>query len=99
MDAVDSELSEAMEWVSMVKVRFEHDEAVYKRFLALLDMFSNGRKEMDEVCAEVANLFAGHQDLIDWFFTFVSHSKQVQNPTAPSDDHQVQDKPAPKPDG
>jgi histone deacetylase complex regulatory component SIN3 len=74
-DAALVVLREAIEGVNRVKDRFKHDEAVYKRFLDLMNMVREGRKDMNQVCEEVAFLFADHRDLLHWFFSFVDESE------------------------
>jgi paired amphipathic helix protein Sin3a len=74
-DAALVVLREAIEGVNRVKDRFEHDGAVYKRFLDLMNMVREGRKDMNQVYEEVAFLFADHRDLLHWFFSFVEESE------------------------
>ncbi|ESQ49942.1 hypothetical protein EUTSA_v10019899mg [Eutrema salsugineum] len=68
------EFEEAINFVNKIKMRFKHDEHVYKSFLDILNMYRKENKEISEVYYEVSILFEGHSDLLEEFTRFLPAS-------------------------
>ncbi|KAJ0244664.1 Paired amphipathic helix protein Sin3-like 1 [Hirschfeldia incana] len=68
------EFEEAINFVNKIKIRFKHDEHVYKSFLGILNMYRKEKKEISEVYNEVSILFEGHSDLLEEFTRFLPAS-------------------------
>jgi paired amphipathic helix protein Sin3a len=68
------EFEQAINFVNKIKMRFKHDEHVYKSFLEILNMYRKENKEIKEVYNEVSILFQGHLDLLEQFTRFLPAS-------------------------
>lgn len=65
------EFEKAVSYVNRIKDRFKDNEQVYKDFLDVLQTYQKELKSIDEVCAQVRELFKGHPDLMDEFRHFL----------------------------
>ncbi|CAM0958907.1 unnamed protein product [Alopecurus aequalis] len=85
---------EAISFVNKIKARFQHEEAVYKAFLGILNMYRMHNKSIQDVYEEVATLFRDHADLLEEFKHFLpdtSTAPQVLTvPKVKQDDDKTQ---------
>ncbi|KAM0834829.1 hypothetical protein ACQ4PT_063342 [Festuca glaucescens] len=65
------DFTEAISFVNKIKGRFQHEEAFYKAFLGILNMYRMHNKPIQDVYEEVATLFRDHPDLLEEFKHFL----------------------------
>jgi histone deacetylase complex regulatory component SIN3 len=67
-------LSEAIRFINEVRIRFHHEEGVYKCFLDVVNVHRKGFVDLNYVRVKVGALFEDHPDLLDRFLSFASDS-------------------------
>ena len=65
------EFDHAYSYVSKIKQRFAHQQSVYQQFLQILQRYKEEGFAIARVKAQVAELFAGHEDLLGEFGNFL----------------------------
>lgn len=73
-----SGLSKAIDFMNEVRLRFRHEEGVYKCFLDVVNNYGKGLVAMNLVRVQVGALFEDHPDLLDRFLSFASSDSQVK---------------------
>ncbi|XP_058775144.1 paired amphipathic helix protein Sin3-like 4 [Vicia villosa] len=62
---------DAKEYLGKVKTRFQSQLYVYDIFLAIMSMYRNKDKSLEEIYEMVVSIFKDHPDLIDGFMNFL----------------------------
>ncbi|EKX35432.1 hypothetical protein GUITHDRAFT_51608, partial [Guillardia theta CCMP2712] len=65
------EFDHAYSYVSKIKQRFANDQEVYQKFLQILQRYKEEGSAIAQVKQQVAELFAGHDDLLGEFGNFL----------------------------
>lgn len=69
------EFDQAVNYVNKIKSRFADDEAVYKRFLDILQTYQKEQRTIKQVYKQVSDLFRDHQDLLQEFSHFLPEAQ------------------------
>eukprot|EP00299_Pterocystis_sp_00344_P016840 c8449_g1_i3.p1 GENE.c8449_g1_i3~~c8449_g1_i3.p1 ORF type:complete len:1038 (-),score=162.62 c8449_g1_i3:16-3129(-) len=69
------ELRHALDFITKIKERFDHDMDRYKSFLKILHYYRQKRLTIKDVYSEVMTLFEGHADLLEEFRHFLPDPK------------------------
>lgn len=70
------EFEQAVTYVNKIKSRFFDDEAVYKRFLDILQTYQKEQRTIKQVYKQVSELFRDHTDLLEEFSHFLPEGPQ-----------------------
>lgn len=65
------EFNQAIKYVNKVKTRYSKDPSVYRVFLEILQVYQRDQKSIQQVYAQVRELFADAPDLLDEFQQFL----------------------------
>lgn len=76
------EFDQAVNYVNKIKSRFAEDEAVYKRFLDILQTYQKEQRTIKEVYKQVSELFRDHQDLLQEFSHFLPEDQPAHGSRA-----------------
>ncbi len=76
------EFDQAVSYVNKIKSRFSDDEAVYKRFLDILQTYQKEQRTIKQVYKQVSELFRDHPDLLNEFSHFLPEAQSVANAQA-----------------
>ncbi|KAJ9093958.1 hypothetical protein QFC20_007014 [Naganishia adeliensis] len=74
------EFNHAIAFVNKIKNRFSGDPDTYKQFLEILQTYQKETKDIQEVYAQVTDLFQGAPDLLDEFSQFLPTADGSQPP-------------------
>lgn len=71
VDNKNAEFDHARSYVKKIKQRFQTQPHIYKAFLEVLHTFSRDHQSLSSVYERVAQLFEGHDDLLEEFTQFL----------------------------
>ncbi|KAI9298185.1 hypothetical protein K502DRAFT_311916 [Neoconidiobolus thromboides FSU 785] len=73
------EFNHAINYVNRIKNRFIRDPESYKQFLDILQLYSRETKPVQEIYAQVKELFCHDQELLNEFCQFLPGASQKEN--------------------
>ena len=77
------EFNHAINYVNKIKNRFSAEPETYKNFLEILQTYQKEQKPIQEVYAQVQQLFKGAPDLLDEFKQFLPDNSSTDNQAVP----------------
>ena len=72
------EFDHAINYVTTIKKRFQHEQRTYQQFLEILHTYQKEQRGIREVLNQVSALFADHPDLLKEFTHFLPEAVQEQ---------------------
>eukprot|EP01090_Pellita_catalonica_P004226 TRINITY_DN14064_c0_g1_i1.p1 TRINITY_DN14064_c0_g1~~TRINITY_DN14064_c0_g1_i1.p1 ORF type:complete len:976 (+),score=212.24 TRINITY_DN14064_c0_g1_i1:59-2986(+) len=79
-ERITEKFENALDFLDQVKLQFQSQPEIYNRFLDVMKEFKDGRIDTEGVIARVAEIFKGHNSLVEGFNTFLPLGQKIEAP-------------------